>query len=37
MALLLQLQARRFRYDNSGCPTRTFAEHIDGLTAPHAG
>jgi transposase len=36
LALLLQLQIRRFRCDNTDCPARTFAEQIDGLTAPHA-
>jgi transposase len=36
MALLLQVQIRRFRCDNTGCPARTFAEQIDGVTAPHA-
>jgi transposase len=36
MALLVQVQVRRFRCDNTGCSARTFAEQIDGLTAPHA-
>jgi transposase len=36
MALLLQVQIRRFRCDNTACPARTFAEQVDGLTAPHA-
>jgi len=36
MALLVQVQIRRFRCDNTGCPATTFAEQIDGLTAPHA-
>lgn len=36
MALLLQVQVRRFRCDNTGCPAKTFAEQIEGLTAPHA-
>lgn len=35
-ALLLQLQVRRFRCDNGGCPARTFAEQVVGLTTPHA-
>ena len=34
--MLIQVQVRRFRCDNVGCPARTFAEQIDGLTAPHA-
>lgn len=33
---MLQVQLRRFRCDNTGCPVRTFAEQVDGLTAPHA-
>jgi hypothetical protein len=37
LALLVQVQVRRFRCDNTGCPARTFAEQIDGLTVPHAG
>jgi transposase len=36
MALVLQVQVRRFRCDNTGCPAKTFAEQMDGLTAPHA-
>jgi transposase len=36
LALLVQVQVRRFRCDNTGCPAKTFAEQIDGLTAPHA-
>ncbi|MGN9779365.1 ISL3 family transposase [Micromonospora sp. H33] len=36
MGLLLQVQVRRFRCDNTGCPAKTFAEQIGGLTAPHA-
>ncbi|WP_244876857.1 ISL3 family transposase [Winogradskya consettensis] len=35
-ALLLRVQVRRFRCENTGCPARTFAEQIDGLTVPHA-
>jgi transposase len=36
MALLLQVQIRRFRCDNTGCPAKTFAEQVEGLTTPHA-
>jgi len=36
VALLIQVQVRRFRCDNTDCTARTFAEQIDGLTAPHA-
>jgi transposase len=36
LALVLLLEIRRFRCDNVRCPARTFAEQIDGLTAPHA-
>ena len=36
MALLLQMHIRRFRCDNTGCPAKTFAEQVDGLTTPHA-
>jgi transposase len=36
LALLIQVQVRRFRCDNTGCPAKTFAEQIDGLTARHA-
>jgi transposase len=35
-ALLLQVQIRRVRCDNTDCPARTFAEQVDGLTAPYA-
>ncbi|MBB4962129.1 ISL3 family transposase [Micromonospora polyrhachis] len=35
-ALLLEVQVRRSRCENTGCPAKTFAEQIDGLTAPHA-
>ena len=34
--VLLQLRIRRFRCDNTSCPARTFAEQVDGLTAPYA-
>jgi transposase len=30
------LRVRRFFCDNSGCPARTFAEQVAGLTAPRA-
>jgi transposase len=30
MALLVEVQVRRFRCDNAGCSARTFAEQIDG-------
>ncbi|WP_284706348.1 transposase family protein [Micromonospora phytophila] len=30
MGLLLQVQVRRFRCDNTGCPAKTFAEQIGG-------
>jgi transposase len=36
VALLPQVQIRRFRCDNTTCPAATFAEQVDGLTAPHA-
>ncbi len=35
-AVLLQMQVRRFRCDNTDCPVRTFAEQVEGLTAAHA-
>ncbi len=35
-ALLLHVHIRRFRCDNAGCPARTFAEQVEGLTTPHA-
>ena len=34
--VLLQLRIRRFRCVNTSCPARTFAEQVDGLTAPYA-
>ncbi|MEV6351016.1 ISL3 family transposase [Actinoplanes sp. NPDC051851] len=34
--LVLQLQVRRFRCDSPGCAVMTFAEQVDGVTAPHA-
>jgi transposase len=36
MALLLQVQVRRFRCDNAGCPAKTFTEQVEGVTTPHA-
>ncbi|MGH3736646.1 MAG: ISL3 family transposase [Micromonosporaceae bacterium] len=30
------LQVRRFFCDNTGCPARTFAEQVPGLTIPYA-
>ncbi|SNY63915.1 Transposase [Paractinoplanes atraurantiacus] len=36
MAVLLRVQIRRFRCDNTACPAKTFAEQVEGLTMPHA-
>jgi transposase len=36
MVLLLRVQIRRFRCDNTACPAKTFAEQVEGLTTPHA-
>ncbi|WP_211349417.1 ISL3 family transposase [Micromonospora pisi] len=36
MALVLQVQVRRFRCDNTGCPAKTFVEQVEGVTTPHA-
>lgn len=32
----LRLTVRRFLCDRPGCPVKTFAEQVDGLTAPYA-
>lgn len=34
--LVIELQIRRFVCAQGGCPRRTFAEQITGLTTPHA-
>jgi transposase len=36
MPTLIRLRVRRFFCENSGCSVRTFAEQVDGLTAPYA-
>ena len=34
--VLIRLEVRRFRCRAAGCPRVTFAEQVDGLTAPYA-
>lgn len=34
--MVIQLQIRRFVCGHAGCPRRTFAEQVAGLTSPHA-
>jgi transposase len=35
LGLVIELEVRRFRCENSACPAVTFAEQIAGLTVPH--
>jgi transposase len=34
--VVIRLTVRRFVCDTAGCPRRTFAEQVPGLTSPHA-
>jgi hypothetical protein len=34
--VIIELQVRRFRCQNSACPAVTFAEQVHGLTTPHS-
>ena len=34
--MVLRSRVRRFCCDDNGCPVRTFAEQVEGLTIKHA-
>ncbi len=35
LGVVIELQVRRFRCENSACPAVTFVEQVPGLTVPH--